>query len=656
MARFTKKKTEGAPAREAPVRSDAVRQRCCDDLKFFYQEVLDTAKRGTGKVHDLLFDFIRLHELDSIPESCRHSVLSKYLPARVGGEYQERWLYFPSLDSEPEIQDGPTGHVSSMFYGDGSTAKLWKGVILRIKGEGKETCTLLPRGHLKTELAVVAKTIWEMCRDPRLRHVIICANATRARQRIGQIKSIFERNEMLRALFGELIPDKDDSEKWNQSELLLKHDGPIEREATLTAASIDGGNAGIHCNRIVMDDVVDEKNSTTAVLCEKIRLAVEQMTCVGDPGSHTQDVGTIYNDNDAHGLFFKPEYGQSEGSSMLVATLRDAKGSSLWPEVFTDKEIERRRKKISNDFTWSCQYYNQPVGGKVESFDPAWVRDRYDDVPARLAVEKKLNIFVAVDPASTTRKRSDYTAAVAMGQTQDGKHLYLLDGLRERLAPNQINAALLKFVSWWQDIALQAQVGFRVGFESYSFQIFLKTGFEDAARLAGRSFFVEELTPKHRDKDDRIKVLQTPFAAGRIHLPKALRRVSGVNGREYDVVQELMEEYNRWPSGMHDDILDSIAYVVGDMAHPGPSAPLPEEPEHARCRDQYFREDDLDVLERDPAWERIYGRVAKPARNSYTRGNPERETATGPARYRGLSVWTASRGPGFRYGSGHRGS
>lgn len=655
MARFTKKQKPdaqaGAVVDEAPGRSDAVRRRCCDDLKFFYQEVLDTSKRGTGKVHDLLFDFLRLHELDSLPPSCTHSRLRDFLPARVDGEYPERWLYFTHLSAEPEIQDGSTGHIASLFHGDGNAAKIWKGIILRIKGDGKESCTLLPRGHLKTELAVVAKTIWEMCRTPRLRHVILCANASRARQRVGQIKSTFERNPALRALFGELIPTEDDDEKWNQTELLLKHDGPIEREATLTAASIESGNAGMHCNRLVFDDVVDEKNSTSPTLCEKIALAVEQMTCVVDPGSHMCDIGTIYNDNDAHGRFFKPEYGQSEGSSLLVATLTDANGDSLWPEVFTEKEIARRRKKIGDDRMWFAQYYNQPVGGAVESLDPAWVKDRYDQVPARLVVDKKLNIFVAVDPASTSKKKSDHTACTVMGQTQDGKELYLLDGIRERLAPNQINAGLMGIISFWQDIAIQAQVSFRVGFESYSFQIFLKKGFEDAARLAGRSFHIEELTPRHRDKDDRIKVLQTPFAAGRIHLPKGIRRISGANGREYDLIQALMEEYTRWPNGQHDDVLDTMAYIVGDMARPGPSADVPDTVQRL-AKDEYRRDEPDEQKKQSPAWERLYGREGRAPKGTYVRAGAEQEQPQGPARYRGLPVRPASRGSGFRYGTG----
>ena len=543
--------------------ADLVRARCKKDIRFFYLNVLDVAGRGLGKIHDLFLDFGRLDEAEDLPVPERYSNLFEYLPPKVDGEYKERWLYYRTLSSVPEIQDGPQGAISAMFHGEGEKVdgkQVWQGIIIRIKGDGLDTCNMMPRGHLKTELGVYLKTLHRIIRNPGLRHLIRCSTFAKACQRVAQMKMTFDGNEVFRKLFGNLVPNSKEREVWNQTAFRLKHDASSDREPTVMAGAIEAALAGYHFDRIVLDDVVDELNSKTPERCESVCGSVALQAFLGDPGCHTNNIGTKWNDLDAHGLWTNPEKSGYETSSFMVATLRDAEGMAIYPEKFTDKEIKKYRNRVQDDFQWMCNMYNQPVAGSAHSFHLDWIKEcKYSDTPESTVAKKKLDIFIVCDPASTKKKKSDYSAAIVAGQDKAGVR-YFLGGIRDKLSPNELPGALADLIFKWQNLAIELGVSFRFAIESYSFQQYIAFPLRDELRKRNMGVHIEELVPRQQNKIDRIKVLATPFAAGRYMFPTRCP-VLGVNGREYDMYATFLTEYQRFPFGTHDDILDTMAYL-----------------------------------------------------------------------------------------------
>jgi len=579
---------------DASPEAHTMREMCKADFKFFYVNVLDQLKRGLGRVHDFYIDFKRLHELDQIPY--QHSTIAKHLPERdSNGDYKVRWLYYPTLETDPpQIQDGDEGPISEMYQ-----ERFWRGMLLRIAGDGQQKCELLPRGHLKTELGVSSYPMWEMIRDPSLRHIIRCESHPLAAGRVGQIQEHFDSNEKLQKLFGDLRPSRAEAKVWNQKAMQLVCKKRRGREPTLMASGITGSVVGFHFDRIILDDVVGESNIQTPESLQKVCEKVDLMTFLGDPGHHFTDVGTVWADGDAHSLMTRMENPGFARASFVIATIRDADDKLIWP-AYTEKQHDLARSKCRSDFNFYCQYYNQPRMGAQDNFDTEWINwynEDGRDNPVRVATEKKLSIVMTVDPASSVGKQSDYTACIVQGQTDDGKARYLLDGIYDRLPPHDLVARVAEMACKWQDICADSGTQFRLGIETFGFQTYVKTSLRDHLRTLGRYIEVEELTPKRRQKVDRIKALITPFQAGRYYLPCTLMKTS-LSGAVYDLIQAFYQEFTRFPSGLHDDLLDAMAYAA-EMFRALAAPDNYDQHEDIKQKDHYDREDALLELEQE---------------------------------------------------------
>ena len=576
--------------------ADQYRDRCRKDLKYFYLNVLDIQKRGLGRVHDFLLDFIRLDTLNT--EEVKYSSLYDVLPERdATGEFKERWIHWPTLATQPVIQDGPTGPVSEMFH-----TRFWRGMVVRVVGDGRNKCTLLPRGHLKSTLATGAHTLWEIIRDPTLRHVVLCATGSLATSFVRGMKFHFEQNQAFRALFGNLGPPKQREALWNEDRFQVSCRGRRGTEPTVTAMGMDSAIAGFHFDRIRLDDPVIEQNSTTADLRQKVCTAIQRMEFVRDPGSTFSDIGTIWADDDAHGMFIRPDGPGYGHTSFIVATIRDEEEKALWPEVFTEKEIQIRKASCkNNDFIWFTQYYNQPIASGMNLFRAEWIKE-YDGVPEAVARDKRLNLVMAVDPAMSKDKHSDFTGCVVLGQSPDGTEIYLLDGIRDKLSPDQLPKALGDLALKWSDISAVSHTSFRLGVEANSFQTFVASGLRDYLRSIGRTVFVEELKHGGIKKEDRIKVLVPFYSTGRVYWPRMLWKDKADSGA-YNFISILKEEFTRYSAKMqsgHDDILDAHAYAES-MLHPTDYMKTPESMKPKAARDSDSREESLKIYEEERA-------------------------------------------------------
>lgn len=576
-----------APSADKSKKADVVREACEKDLKYFYLNVFDQEKQGLGRVHDFLIDFMRLDELSTI--DIHHSPLNEYLekPSEEG-DYNEVWLHWGTLDSLPRVQRGPEGDISQLFH-TGS----WRGLIIRIAGDGKNKCVLMPRGHLKSTLCTQCHTLWEMIRDPSLRSLVRCGSQSLSKEFVGAIKYHFEGNDLFRSLYGDLGPHET---IWRADEIQLNAKTRRGKESSLSALGMNSEVTGKHYDRIKLDDPVVEKNSRTPELREQIKSRIKRLEFVRDPGSYITDIGTIWAADDAHSIYTDKDSDAYPYSSFIVATVTDEDGNSIWPEVFTERELKRKRAVCDSDYDWFCQYYNQPRLGSVATFNEDWiVNESY--IPERLAVEKKLNIYISVDPASTTNKQSDYSVCLVQGQSENGRYRYILDGFRERLSPETLPQRLVEIGLKWMDIASMYKGYYQFGIESDAFQLYVKFAMDTLMREQGKRFAITELSHARRNKTDRIKRLNRVYSTGSVIWPFTMARRTE-EGRDYDLFQEFLKEFRKFPdAGVHDDILDCEAYGE-EMMSPVDELVEPMERDLPTWHDasQYSREDALEEM------------------------------------------------------------
>lgn len=603
-----------ATAQDRVVRNeqaDILRTKCKDDLKYFYTAILDQNKLGLGRIHDWVLDFLRLEELASLPSGLRHSTLCNYLPGMDGRKFKERWIYWPSLNEEPQIQDGPDGEISTMFH-----EKPWLGIIVRVDGDCLRRCLMLPRGHLKTELGSKANVLWRMLRNPKMRCMVRSATDPLACMILESLKNPFEANEAFIALFGDLKPLRNEG-VWKSNAMQIVCKDRIGKEPTVMSQGMSSEVTGFHFDYMVLDDVVGEQNVATKVLRDQAKASVQRLSFVRDPGAPLLDIGTAWSDDDVHAMYTRRDSPSYVGTSFLVATVYDNNNQPLWPEVFTKEVIENKRIECPDAHTWACQYFNQPRMGNTCSFKADWIK-WYATEGAALVRSEMLDIAIVVDPANSERKNSDYSACLVMGQTKDGGRRYLLDGFRERLSDAKLPGRITDIIEKWQEIARLCKVSFRFAIEDFSFQKYIQYPLRDEMRKRGCSAYIESVKAGTRNKTDRIRRLATPFSCGAIVWPERL--VVHTDTGSYDMIADLKDEYLSFPSGKHDDMLDCMAYIE-EMLRPVDMKAMPVMPQESKkqSKNEYNREEAAREWNRQQLANRgSLGRYM-PARDAYHR-------------------------------------
>lgn len=549
----------------------AVHQRACQDLKWFYVNVLQCQnpryQQSLGAFHNLGFDFLRWEELRKLPAKCRNTNLVKWLPKPDGqGIHPERWLYFPTLDAEPRIEDGPGCELERMFHSGELMSPSHPGVLIRIKDDGRVKSVLWPRGHLKSEIANFALNMQDIIRDPSIRIMVRSGEDGLAEKLIASIKRTIEINPEFQTYWGTLGPPQPKEEVWSKSAMQVLSEVRQSEDPTIVALGMKSSATGKHCNKAVFDDVVTLQNEAHQ---EPVINAVQDMIFVTDPGFKALDIGTLYRENDAHALFIRPTGGLYDFCSFMVATVLDANNKPIWPEVVNDRELSLRRAMCKgSDYRWFCQYWNNPYLAKVEGFHSAWWQE-YTEPPVELAVREHLNIYMTVDTASQVRKANDFTAVVVQGQTKDAASRYILDGIRDKIPYDRIAEELVSRAKAWQQVARRGGGSFRFGIEQVAFIEHLQNALRDEMRRQGVSFAIEPLKHGNKPKPERIRRLMNPYSNGAIWWPAELPQAAS-DGSSYDFVAVYKDAWIKFPRCAIFDHLDAHAYGE-DLLRPLPA-------------------------------------------------------------------------------------
>lgn len=594
---------EADEGRVADMSPEAVEERARIETSFKYaydnyfastvrdRKTKELKKQELGKIHLLMMDF---ECLDLVDEVETYTDLPRHLPEKDEyGDYKERWLYWKTLDSEPEIQDGPTGPVSTRFY-----KSFWQGVTIRICGDGLTKCLLMPRNCLKSSVAGYSQTTWRTCRDTSLRNVIRCVGSNLAKKFLIPIKQHFETNEAFEKLYGHLKSEKRDN-PWNTECIQLNIPQTERRgvDPTIQTAGYETDMTGTHADAYMLDDIVAKSNSSSASLLAGTRDVVSDIHAQRDAGSLLSARGTRWHDDDAYSTFVG-EPGRNEWSGSLapdscfmVATILDGDesvpvpplangleitplkyGKPIWPEGFGMRRIESTRRGITNDYHWRGQYFNQFIGTTSRVFHRSWIQpwpERYDGFTgAQLARELKLNIFMAVDAAAGGTNQSgkvDRTAAFVLGQSRDRKTFYFLDGFREKLTAEWIAKGIIAKAMEWKKTAEEYGGTFSCGFEKTPYTSFLSVVLADEQRKLGDAslFAIRELKHNNREKFDRVSILAQPYSQGRFMWPKELWVKSVMPGvQPYDLRVALEGEFVGYDAkSTEDDLIDAHAYA-----------------------------------------------------------------------------------------------
>jgi hypothetical protein len=441
---------------------------------------------------------------------------------------------------------------------------------------------LMPPRHGKSELASRMFPAWHLGRHPD--HEIIAAsyNVSLAMTFSRKVKEVLEDPNYQSVFATRLNPNHQSSEEW----------GVENDRGGYVAAGVGGGITGKGCNVLLIDDPLkNAEEADSPDVRQKLwdwygSTAYTRLA----PGGGVLLIETWWNDDDLAGRLQTaakedPEADQFEvvkypamaeadewndpatdeivRLDIGVSTYTDelqrlakiastpeaahlnflrAKGDALHPQRYDILKLNRIKKTLPSRF-WSALYQQNPVPDDGDYF----LKDQFRRAP--LPSIKRCNVAIAWDFAISEKKQNDYTVGSVTLQ-DDNDVLHVAEVVRFKSSDAFfIVESILNLSSKW---ASSSQV---IGFEDG--QIYRAITALLTKRMRERKMYpATEVLQPLTDKLVRGRVLQGRMQQGMVSFSD--------QGDWYDTVRgELL----RFPAGLHDDCVDSLAWnarlVVG---------------------------------------------------------------------------------------------
>lgn len=459
---------------------------------------------------------------------------------------------------------------------------------------------LWAREHYKTTIISFAKTIQDILNDPEITVGIFSHTRPIAKSLLRQIKREFEANIFLRALFPDILwqdPQKE-SPKWSEDEGIIVKRKSNPKESTVEGwGLVDGQPTGRHFRLRIYDDVVTRESVTTPEQIQKTTEAWELSQNLAARGGAMRVIGTRYHLADTYSVMLARQ--------SVVPRLHPAthNGRMDGKPVFLSEDEWQKKKRDMSRSTIAAQLLQNPLADEDAVFSTLWLKP-YEVRP------RTLNVYITCDPSKGKHATSDRTAICVIGVSSNGGK-YLLDGYCHRMTLSQRWIALRDLYRYWSTVPGVQNIW--VGYERYGAQSDDEY-FRLQMELEKFIFAIEELNwPREggNSKRDRVERLEPDFRNSRFYLPLAIwhdatphtwkvdadphsntfqniiyTHVEGFTStqkaaidagspdlvckaikrydeekRIYDLTARFLEEYQTFPFGGHDDLVDAASRI-----------------------------------------------------------------------------------------------
>lgn len=426
------------------------------------------------------------------------------------------------------------------------------GSIRVIDGVPVKRLWLWSRGFFKTSLITEAHTVWLIVNNPNIRVLITSYTIEVAKTMIKNIKEHFMTNQDFRYFFREYCPkqNKDGKIEFGTTEkFTIPNRSRVLKEPTVMCAGVGTNLTGLHFDYIKPDDLVNKDSCTNDTQIQSSKDYFSSLRQLFDNPSipRFDVVGTIYHFNDLHSDLRKNiEYDKS------VVPVHDENGVFLFPERIDEKGFDKIVNDASmNPYDIQSQYLLNPINPKEAKFRSEWW-NTYHLLP------EGCSEYICVDPASTQKKKSDYTVIERWGIDYSGKH-YFIEGIRDKVNSYQRIDKLFEIAKRCKSLRFVKYevLGGRHGDLEVIKERQIKEQF---------FFLVKETKSTNASKRDRIEQrLVPPFNSGTIHFPTNSFYKSEYDGKVHDFISEYKLEFLQFPFSEHDDILDCHAQMFEEQ-------------------------------------------------------------------------------------------
>jgi predicted phage terminase large subunit-like protein len=452
----------------------------------------------------------------------------------------------------------------------------------------RENLYLLARGHLKTTIITVARTILRILRNPQSRTLIVSNKADNANAMLSDIKVGLSNPDLVAAFPHILYVDPErQARKWTENVIMVQRKRHT-REGTVEAIGATGEITSRHYEHIVYDDLVGKENSQTREELQKSIEFIRLTEPLLDPGGTKEFLGTTwhYADAYAHLLEQQRHHGRVLGTYIVPCWQDAVEGQPgaefadgfgwkrpTFPERFTIARLVPGKESLMGirakmGSAWfASQYLLDPVSADTAFF----ARDRVQ-IKRRSEMPAYDSMWVAmtVDPAISTKAWADYSAIAAIGFDRDGA-MQILDLRRGLWPPSELVARIYDV---YDGLRAKGANVIAVGFEAIGFAKVFRRLFEQEGETRGYLPVVSLERDTKITKNVRIRALQPLWEAGEITIAS-----------ECEALEAFLDEAERFRTdkeNTHDDLLDAVVDSLQLRARPGgvePPVSIYDDPE-----------------------------------------------------------------------------
>jgi len=279
---------------------------------------------------------------------------------------------------------------------------------------------LRPRLHFKSTLIAKSYPLWRVCGgglkpgdpDPRNLRILIAGESdTVACKNIKDPAWHIQNNQLLRALFPEIIPTDFNKVVWRDDQIELNRPSSFD-ESTLTAVGVGAKHTGFHYDIIIFDDPIGDKAAASEAVMNQ---AKEWWAWAAGYANNPATVEELYvGTRWKHGTADLPGYIMEEmvhnqeqgdrasGYKWDTQGCFDDSGEALfWPR-FT-KEILADIRRREKEYKFSCNFLNDPSAPEGSKFTSDMIKTFHIEIDPR---DNKRDLLVPNDGSPSVKLRN----------------------------------------------------------------------------------------------------------------------------------------------------------------------------------------------------------------------------------------------------------
>ena len=402
------------------------------------------------------------------------------------------------------------------------------------KGECKRLIINMPPRHTKSEFASYLLPAWFLGKFP---HKKIIQTSHTAELAVGFGRKV--RNLVDQEVYTKIFPgvglqqDSKAAGRW-----------ATNKGGDYFAIGVGGAVTGKGADLLIIDDPHSEQEAALAEVNPEIYDKTYEWYTSGprqrlQPGGAIVVVMTRWSKKDLTARVLKAEAERGGDDWEVIefpAILPSEK--PLWPEFWSEKELLALRDELPFP-KWMAQYQQNPTSEASAIIKRDWWGVWDSENPPHCDF-----VLMAWDTAFEKSNRADYSALTTWGVFyQDDEtgvaqaNIILLNAFRERMEfPRLKQVALEQYHDWEPDSIIIEKKA---------------SGAPLIYEMRAMGIPVQEFTPtKGNDKITRLNAVADIFASGRVWAPNT------------HWAEEVIEEVASFPSGDHDDYVDSTSLAL----------------------------------------------------------------------------------------------